>query len=58
MGSLIHDLWMLNLGHGVGFLWEGRSITSTQKTRGNDSYDFLGREDTELHLLNLADGSR
>lgn len=34
MGCLIHDLWMLNLGYGIGFLWNRRTINDPRLKKG------------------------
>lgn len=60
VGGLIHDLWMLDLGHGIGFLWDRRTINKpwTGNRWGNGSHNFLRRKDAKLDFLDFADGSR
>jgi len=36
VGSLIHDLWVLNLGYGVGFLRDRRTVNNLGKKKAGN----------------------
>lgn len=57
MSCFIHDFGMLNLRDRVCFLLH-RGEPGKVKTVYQETHDFLGREDTKLHLFHFANGSR
>jgi hypothetical protein len=55
MCGFVHDFWMFDFGNRYSFLCHCQF--SILKLLQN-TYNFLRREDTKLHLLNFANWSR